>query len=552
MAGSFNKTASKWGIVSPSAKGVAFPAKRLSRDCMYLPPSSTTSGLLLSPLRPLDDAATYEDITKFIQAEIRPLIAGSRARAPLSASPASSVPPQRPGPSSTTLTEAAALLASAASPTPADEHRNNTSTPSAAPFLLPPSRMTVSSSSSRATPLTLPPPVPVSTTAPLVPHPVVAPATPAAMVAGAGGLPAGMLSRIMAAVRNSNDAPDLSESQLASIFAIAANHSIAQQAHTNAAQASSANNHATMTTPIAQQMHPPSTASNPASRPPSSAASRGPTPPPAMGSLSSIAPLPPQAGGDLPLGGVGVKLPAEAPAASRSSSSGSSSSSGLAWGSLQVALWDKTKKRRISANNYKGDLDSYLRANPHLEVYNRQDATAARSGNQIVAGTKLQFSTEGLSKKESVGEPRVVLWDTNAQAKLPVKQCPTQSGLCTYLRNNPHVEIYAGQVQTHKPAPLATPTAQVTTEKKISLDASNSLLLKGSGPPALTTQQTIADAPKMRLSLDDCKPLMPRGLQRAKVAEMNGVSPATVHKQPLEGGGVIASASPAPYIPVID
>ena len=86
----------------------------------------------------------------------------------------------------------------------------------------------------------------------------------------------------------------------------------------------------------------------------------------------------------------------------------------MQWGSLQVALWDKMKRRRISANDYQGDLDAYLRANPHVEVYNRQDAQASRAGNQVVAGTKLAF-------KQAGKELKVVLWDTRAMAKLPVR-----------------------------------------------------------------------------------------------------------------------------------
>ena len=43
------------------------------------------------------------------------------------------------------------------------------------------------------------------------------------------------------------------------------------------------------------------------------------------------------------------------------------------WGPLHVTLWDKVQQRRVYSASYSGNLDSFLRTNPHLEIYNRQD-----------------------------------------------------------------------------------------------------------------------------------------------------------------------------------
>lgn len=297
-------------------------------------------------------------------------------------------------------------------------------------------------------------------------------------------MPPGMLSQIMAMVRNAQDVPDLSESQLSSIFTMSA----------SAATASAS---------------------------PAAAAAIVPSLPAkasAATAAASAAP-PPQC--------TGIKRAADAPPV---------------WGSLQVALWDKVKRRRISANNYKGDLDTYLRTNPHLEVYNRQDAVASRAGNQVVAGTKLAMVAT------SSGEAKVVVWDTSAQAKLPLEQSPTQSNLCAFLRTNPHVEVYGGQVASNRPSVLAPAPAEHKTLKE-STNAS-------SQPPAFAKPPAVAKPPLLLLAnAKQLVPLAPKAVARtanaiAWKAKPSGSacvdSPATAYKVP---GGPNNWGSPAAFAP---
>ena len=113
------------------------------------------------------------------------------------------------------------------------------------------------------------------------------------------------------------------------------------------------------------------------------------------------------------------------------------------WGELHVTLWDTVNKRRIPGSAYAGDMMTYLKQNPHLEVYNRQD-DVSRKGQQLLAGQKMEKieTTEG-GKKEDV---RVVMWHTKEQRKLSSEESPTESQLCKFLKEHPQIQIFAGQV----------------------------------------------------------------------------------------------------------
>jgi hypothetical protein len=62
-SGSFNKTASKWGIVSPS------PTKKLDRECMYLAESAGGAGVL----KPMPVDATVADVYEHAATAVRPI-----------------------------------------------------------------------------------------------------------------------------------------------------------------------------------------------------------------------------------------------------------------------------------------------------------------------------------------------------------------------------------------------------------------------------------------------------------------------------------------------
>lgn len=128
---------------------------------------------------------------------------------------------------------------------------------------------------------------------------------------------------------------------------------------------------------------------------------------------------------------------------------------GMQWGDLHVALWDKEKRQRVPSKAYSGDIHSYLAENPHLEVYNHQDV-AAKAGSQLLAGQKLTQVTNPTD-----GAARVVLWDTQAQCKLPSAECPTPAGLCAFLRthSHSHLEVWSGQQPPPTPPPLPSTAA---------------------------------------------------------------------------------------------
>jgi len=272
-----------------------------------------------------------------------------------------------------------------------------------------------------------------------------------------------MLARVVAAVRCVPNVPSLSDEQLQAILAIAAT----PPAATSPASTSSAGASTSLTEsdarPAADQpaaaTYPPA----PAQAEPNASAAPLSTPA-KQGSAASLPTLHWQTTEYL---GAACKRPtkpttAPPPApASANSHKRRHAGGGLQWGQLHVALWDKSKKQRVPAKAYSGDLHSYLALNPHLEVYNQQDA-AARTGAQPLAGQKLAH------ERDPSGEARIVLWDGREHRKLPTADCPTPAGLCAFLRAHPHVEIFSGQQPLHSPSP-PPPTTETNIVKQWSL-----------------------------------------------------------------------------------
>lgn len=104
-----------------------------------------------------------------------------------------------------------------------------------------------------------------------------------------------------------------------------------------------------------------------------------------------------------------------------------------------MTLWDTKEKKRVPGSSYKGDLNSFLARNPHMEVYNRQDEVP-KPGQQLMAGQKI--STIETSQH---GDHKVVMWHLEEHRKLRVAESPTQSELHKFLRANPQVVVYDGQ-----------------------------------------------------------------------------------------------------------
>lgn len=417
-------------MVSPSTSCAAVAAKRLSRECMVLAAVADFG----SPLRPLPDGTSLEELYAHVHGRIRPLVLDSRAgKLPL-----------------TSAAAAACLLTSAATRVPMALHAASKAAPAS------PERGEDSSFTS--------PPVP----------PRRATAQPP-LRAGAptgGAVPDGVMSRIVSAVKTASGVPDLSEEQLRAILALSASAaSAAADAHTAAADAHGAAADAiAFGTPTAATPLP---ATSKATLATAADLSAGALPcaaslatatanaltaevlatpgtlhyamgVPLASAIASSRALPPSGATEAtPV--VGQPAPPAKPSAAGSKR----------WGELHVALWDRVKRQRIASTAYKGDLVAYLRENPHLEVYNRQDVCAGKPGgvapNAPRAGTKLCTATpvDGGSK-----EPRVVLWDTARVCKVPVAEAPTQSQLHTYLRAHPHVEVYAGQQSPCGASPL--------------------------------------------------------------------------------------------------
>ncbi|KAL3914906.1 MAG: hypothetical protein SGPRY_007456 [Prymnesium sp.] len=64
-SGSFNKTATKWGLISPSGK-------KLSRECMYMP-ATRVEGEQIYPLSPLPEGLAADAVNEYIARHLRPL-----------------------------------------------------------------------------------------------------------------------------------------------------------------------------------------------------------------------------------------------------------------------------------------------------------------------------------------------------------------------------------------------------------------------------------------------------------------------------------------------
>jgi hypothetical protein len=213
------------------------------------------------------------------------------------------------------------------------------------------------------------------------------------------------------------------------------------------------------------------------------------TPPPSLAVFAPLQPAKPSAAS------IAQPTPAAAPVA-RGAKRGRQ---GAQWGELRVALWDTVKKQRIASTSYKGGLVSYLQQNPHLEVYNRQDA-GARQGASVLAGVKLSTETPLMG-----GEPRVVVWDSRAQSKLPIEESPTQSALCAFLRANAHTEVYNGQLGPAQMAALSNAPQQIG----------------GAAAPHVPPPLKAARRPKGVASFENAKPLLPLISQQPK-AVVNG------------------------------
>ncbi|KAL1500063.1 hypothetical protein AB1Y20_012739 [Prymnesium parvum] len=120
------------------------------------------------------------------------------------------------------------------------------------------------------------------------------------------------------------------------------------------------------------------------------------------------------------------------------------------WDELRVTLWDTKAKKRVSGTSYKGDLSSFLAANPHMEVYNRQDE-APKPGQQLLAGQKMHKIESG--KRQ---DPKVVMWHTTEQRKLSAAESPTQTELYRFLRAHPEIAVYDNQDVQKVDAPSAS------------------------------------------------------------------------------------------------
>ncbi|KAL3923361.1 MAG: hypothetical protein SGPRY_004243 [Prymnesium sp.] len=64
-SGSFNKTATKWGLISPSGK-------KLTRECMYMP-ATRVEGEQVYPLSPLPEGLAADAVNEYIARHLRPL-----------------------------------------------------------------------------------------------------------------------------------------------------------------------------------------------------------------------------------------------------------------------------------------------------------------------------------------------------------------------------------------------------------------------------------------------------------------------------------------------
>lgn len=179
------------------------------------------------------------------------------------------------------------------------------------------------------------------------------------------------------------------------------------------------------------------------------------------------------------------------------------------WGELHVTLWDKLKRQRIGASAYKGDLHTYLREHPHLEVYNRQDYVT-ESGLKRVAPRAAGVAMPSSGTGGGGGEARPVLWDTRRQCKLAAAECPTQVTLSAFLHEHSYVEVYRGQ-RAVTPSPGVTKAFDGSTAPTKS---SHSAI----APPLPVSDAkragSTASRPLGLISLSKAKPLLPNKSSR--------------------------------------
>ena len=122
---------------------------------------------------------------------------------------------------------------------------------------------------------------------------------------------------------------------------------------------------------------------------------------------------------------------------------------------LRTTLWDRVAKKRVPATSYEGDMQTHLAANPHLEIYNRQDRERP-AGQTLMAGMHVPtFAPSATSSNENL---KVVLWHVVERRKLSRDESPTQGELCRFLQANPCVTVYDGQ-QESAPSPKSAPEA---------------------------------------------------------------------------------------------
>lgn len=459
-SGSFNKTAAKWGLFSPRPEGAS---KRLSRDCIVMPRPGPSAP---AALRPLPGYTLIDDVTRHIEAHIRPAAGVPR---PAKAGPVAATP------------DAAAATASA------DNAAALVSMPS-------------------------------TQRAPCAKR---GPSAGAAMgtcgAGGAGGAAAlepSVLTQIVAAVNSHPDVPSISEDQLRAIIALSANAARSEAAHASGCDRGrdlgQCNPHQTPW-PTPSSSSPP-VATIPQTLPttpakPAGLAGNAPVVTTwsigsSVSSVSSVdtpkvhvlqcasnhvnpaAPCKPAAAA---LAASGAKRPHPNP----NPSGAKRLHGGAQWGELHVALWDKVRRRRISSKAYKGDLHAYLQAHPHLEVYNRQDAE--QGGHRLLAGQKVRTEV-----CVADGLPKVVLWHTREARKLTPAESPAPSGLCAFLRAHPEVEVFNGQVFNGQLTAGSTPAG---------------FSLPGSSPEAgvfgrqqLSCQHQSPSTPIRPLAADSCAP----------------------------------------------
>ena len=542
-AGSFNKTAAKWGLVSPGSK-TSPASRRLSRDCIYLPPSADG---LPSVLRPLPAGAGVDEVFSHLVSAIRPVLASSRSggRSAIAAGAAGAA---------YTLAAAAAAAATADDEAPTSPEASRTAA-------------TLGACGARA------------------------------------AVPDG-ISQMISAIQSSRvELPEVSDNQLQAMIAISSDG--LGRAASSASDTSSSSSTAYMsggshspTNEPPQLPHPPylqhrtpSTAAEPFA-PLTTPIPRLPSDKSLDHSLtsleaggSSIAAEGMAPGGCLRASAAAVVTPhagARGTVSAASTAGGGGrkrSATSSCWAPLQVALWDKQKRQKLPSSSYRGDLHEYLRANPHLEVYNRQDALGAGASGQLLAGTKI--TTHQPSAGGHGGEPRVVLWDGRQQRKLSIEESPTQAGLCAFLRANPHVQVYTGQMAHSAPSlaqsapslPQSSPSmpqqrwaapkvlgastanaagtsvpSSAAGSKMISLSNAKSMAPNRAKPRTAPAALGPANTPPAATaSFAKAKPLLPAALAAAAAGSID--SPATLRKPTENGNGVamLARLAPAPH-----